>query len=473
MRSKLQKFTTFTNTLLPHETQYLLSIQQFHDQERLDILRRIDHNAHHIDQFTAYDQRIDKRKYNHLKNWIEERLTAIDVDQQLSWMLEMEQKILTDRIGREEEKKLLKVIRSDQRGVFFNSFYELVQHYRHFLLIRLRYQDHQMVDEFLKSNQEAYEQSRSIYEQIHTATTDIVGQYDSQEAESQHWEAWLTEVFYNETLDIYLRHLALVRLTFLCYNYRKYDILQEKFDYLEKQFLQGKYYSRRLLLNFYNSLLMLNSHYRDYEQAVYYGYLSIRAQNHDYPLYVNNLCAVLLRLERNEEALALMQKAASLVKKTSNFHNRVGFVAFYMEALNRNGKSQNAESYGDNFLRAYGKEVLRYRWHLFFSVYLEALVLLQAFPKIIKTAQKYRLLQRDKKYERNANYQATIPLLIALARYKEVQISRSDFLALLEQYAAQGEHAERAASFQKLLQNIRMWAPELSRALQRILTRLS
>ncbi|MEL6971380.1 MAG: hypothetical protein AAFZ63_07760 [Bacteroidota bacterium] len=468
MRSKLQKFTDFTNTLLPHETQYLLSVQQFQDEERLTILQRIDHNAQHISQFTPYDTKIDKRKYNHLKNWITERLSAIDVDQQLSWMLETEQKILTDCIDREAEKKLLKMIRADQQGVFFNSFYELVQHYRHFLLIRLRYQDHQLVDEFLQRNQVAYEQSRAIYEQIHTATTDIVGQYQSQEAESQQWEAWLTEVFYNESLDIYLRHLALVRLTFLCYNYRKYDILQEKFTYLEEQFLQGKYYSRRLLLNFYNSLLMLKSQDRDYEQAVYYGYLSIRAQNHDYPLYVNNLCAVLLRLERHEEALQLMQNTASAVKKTSNFHNRVGFVAFYMEALNRNQKYQNAESYGDNFLRAYSKEVLRYRWHLFFSVYLEALILQEAYLKVIKTAQKYRLLQRDKKYERNASYQAIIPLLIGLAQYKEVQISKKDFVNLIQQYAKRSQEAEADTRFRKLLVNIGSWAPELRRSLRQL-----
>lgn len=469
MRGKLQKFTAFTNTLLPHETRYLLSVQQFKDEERLAILQRIDHNAHHIDQFTAYDLDIDKRKYNHLKNWIEERLAAIDVDQRLSWMLDTEQKILTDGINREEEKKLLKMIRSEQQGVFFNSFYELVEHYRHFLLIRLRYQDHQLVDDYLKRNRTAYEQSRAVYEQMHTATSDIVGQYASQEAESQQWEAWLTEVFYNESLDIYLRHLALVRLTFLCYNYRKYDILAEKFAYLEEQFLQGKYYSRRLLLNFYNSVLMLKSHYRDYEQAVYYGYLSIRAQNQDYSLYVNNLCAVLLRLKRYEEALQLMQNAASAVKKTANFHNRVGFVAFYMQALNRNGKFQNAESYGDNFLRAYGKEVLRYRWHLFFRFYLEALILQEAYPKVIRTAQKYRLLQRDKKYERNANYQAIIPLLIGLARYKEVQITKAEYLELIAGYAQSSAPPERQAHFQELLLTIQEWAPELRRSLRQMM----
>ncbi len=469
MRSKLQKFTAFTDTLLPHETQYLLSIQRFQDKDRLAILQRIDHNAHHIDQFTAYDTKIDKRKYNHLKNWIEERLGAIDVDQQLSWMLETEQKILTDSIDHEDEKKLLKMIKSEQQGVFFNSFYELVLHYRNFLLIRLRYQDHQLVDEFLQSKREAYEQSRAIYEQIHTATIDIVGQYESQEAESQQWEAWLTEVFYNESLDIYLRHLALVRLTFICYNYRRYDILEEKFAYLEEQFVQGKYYSRRLLLNLYNLMLMLKSHYRDYEQAVYYGYLSIRAQNHDYPLYVNNLCAVLLRLKRHKEALKIMQNAASAVKKTSNFHNRVSFVAFYMEALNRNGKFQNAESYGDNFLRAYSKEVLRYRWHLFFSVYLEALILQESYGKVIKTAQKYRLLQRDKKYERNANYQATIPLMVGLARYKEVQINQAEFVELLHQHTNQKPGSERDALLRQLLLNIKEWAPELSPALRKIL----
>lgn len=462
MRSKLNKFTAFTNTLLPHETQYLLSIQCFKDEERLRILQRIDYNAHHIDQFTSYDLQIDKRKYNHLQNWIENKLRNIDVDEQLKWMLSTEQQILTDSILFEQEKRLLKMIRTDQRPVFFNTFYELVEHYRHFLLIRLRYQDHQIVDDYLQRHKAAYQESKDIHEQLHQATLDIVGQYDGQLSESRQWETWLATVFHNEKLEWHLRYLALVRLTFLCYNYRKYDLLREKFAYLEKQFLQGIYYSRRLLLNYYNTQLMLHSHYREYDQAVYFGYLSIRAQNHDYPLYVNNLCAVLLRLKRHKEALELMKKAAPEVKKTPNFHNRIGFVAFYMEALNKNGLYQNAESYGNIFLRAYAKEVLRYRWHLFFSVYLESLLHQEQYSSVLKTEHKYRLLLKDKKYESNANYQATIPLFIGLAQMKEGHLKREELAATMQFLMdSVSDQEQKAATLHKLIKQILHWAPEL------------
>ena len=434
MRSKLLKFTDFTSTLLPHETEYLLSIQQFKDDERLAILRRIDHNARQIDQFTAFDLDIDKRKYNHLQNWIQERLRAVDVYEQLRWMLATEQQIMTDSIEMDVEKTLLKMVKASQQPVFFTKFYELVAHYRHFLLIRLRYLDHQLVDQYLKKYREAYLRSKAVHEKLHDATLDIVGQYAGQAADSRQWEDWLTTVFYDESLDGQTRYLALVRLTFLGYNYRQYDALKEKFAYLEQQFFRGEFYSRRLLANYYNNQLMLHSHYGNYEQAAYFGYLSVRTPNHDYPLYVNNLCAVLLRLGRHPKALQLMKTAAPQVKKTSNLHNRVSFVAFYMEALNKNGLYKNAESYGAIFLKAYAKEVLQYRWHLFFSVYLEAMLFQHQYERMLKVEQKYQLLRQDKAYRSNANYLPIVHLFIALARFHEGILERPALLQMIAEY---------------------------------------
>ncbi|RMF22435.1 MAG: hypothetical protein D6765_14295, partial [Bacteroidetes bacterium] len=374
MRTPLKKFTEFTNELLPNETEYLLSVQNFQDEERLDILRLVDFNAHHIDQFTPYDTTIDKRKYNHLQNWIAARLQAIDVDEQLKQILSWEEKILTDSIDAEEEKRLLNTIKNYRHpGFNFSRFYELAESYRHFLLIRLRYEDHQLVDDFLQTYRTAYLEARQIKGKLHEASLAIVGQYSGKGGESKHWEQWLSDVFYDETLEGHIRYLALVRLVFICHNYRKYDLLRPKFDYLDKKLAQGLYYSKRLLLNYYNNRLMLHSHFREYDRAVYYGYLSVRAKTHDYLLYVNNLCAVLLRLNRNDEALQLMKKALPEAKKTQNFHNRIGFVAFYMKTLNKNGLFKNAAQYGEAFLRGYRKEILQYRWHLFFSVYFESL----------------------------------------------------------------------------------------------------
>lgn len=444
MRSKLHKFTTFTETLLPHETAYLLAVQQLKDEERLAILHQVDTNSRQIGSYTAFDTSIDKRKYNHLQNWIKERLSLIDVDRQFSWMIELEQQIATDSITTEGEKQLLRAIRQEAQPVFFFiKFYQLIEQYRHFLLIRLRYRDYALIQQFLEKYRTAYQHSQVVHEKLHEATLDIVQQYAEGASESQDWEAWLGDVFYDETLDGHTRYLALVRLTFLCYNRRNYDLLRDKMDYLDKQFKLGKYYSKRLLLNYYNNRLMLHAHYEEYEEALYFGYLSVRTQNHDYPLYINNLCAILLRLEKYQEALALMKEAAPLVKRTTNFHNRVSFVAFYMEALNQNDLYRNAVSYGDVFLRAYAKEVLQYRWHLFFTVYLEALIHLQQYERVLKIAQKYKLKQREQAYARKDNYQPKVPLLIAIARYQEGLENDTTFRQQLTSYTDQSGHPER------------------------------
>ncbi|GJM33060.1 MAG: hypothetical protein DHS20C18_20610 [Saprospiraceae bacterium] len=468
MRTQLQKFTAFTNTLLPHETEYLLSIQQFNDEERLGILRLVNHNCHQIDQFTPYDTAIDKRKYNHLQNWIATRLSKIDVDEHFQWMINMEQKIMTDSIQISEEKELLKAIRKYQHpGFFFTKFYELVEQYRHFLLIRIRYADHEKASVFLDTFREDYLFSKSVHERLHTATLDIIGQYSGKNTESIQWEEWLTDVFYNEKLDGLNRYLALVRLTFISFNYRKFELLRDKFDYLDAQFSTGRYYSKRLLLNYYSNRLMLHSSFQEYDKAAYYGYLSVRHKNHDYIHYVNNLCAVLLRMQRHHKAYQLMKNALPEMKVTKNQHSKVGFVAFYIETLNKNQLYKNAESYGDIFLRAYSKEILEYRWHLFFTVYFEALLRQNHTDKLLKIARKYKLQELDLHYQSKATYLPSIPIYIQVAQYKESLINRktihSQLAAYLEQYAGD---KDKSISFNKQLSGLKDLIPEIVNHLQ-------
>jgi len=462
MRTPLKKFTEFTNTLLPNETEHLLSVQQFEDGDRLKILRQVDYNVRYIEQFTPYDTSIDKRKYNHLQNWISVRLKAIDVDEQLNQMLDWERKISTDSIEATDEKELMNAVRHYKHpSFFFSKFFELVENYRHFLLIRLRYADHQLVDDFLRKHREDYLQSREIKEKLHEASLAVVGQYSGKGDKSEQWEGWLSTVFYDEKLEGRIRYLALVRLVFICYNYRKYDLIRDKFKYLDKKLIQGFFYSKRHLLNYYNIRLMLHSHFREYDQAVYYGYLSIRAKTHDYLLYVNNLCAVLLRLDRNQEALQLMKKASPEAKKTKNFYNRIGFVAFYMEALNKNGLYKNAEHYGDSFLKAYLKEILQYRWHLFFSVYMESMFIQNHFEKLLKTAKKHRLFKQDCSYRSNANYLPVIPIYIEAAQFREGEISKEHFFKNLDDYLNRDDFRNNTA-FKIFLEDIKNQVPEIS-----------
>ncbi|MEM7573966.1 MAG: hypothetical protein AAF433_13750 [Bacteroidota bacterium] len=470
MRSPLQKFTEFTNQLLPHETAYLLSIHQFKDHERLSILQRIDFNATQIEQFQPYDTSIDKRKYYHLTNWINKRLQQIDVDAHFNWMLEMEQKIMTDSILAEEEKQLLKSIRHYQYpGFYFSKFYELLDRYRDFLLIRLRYADHQLVATFLREKEADYLHAKQVRERILLATKDIVDQYSGQQEGSQQWAAWLTEIFYDEDLEGYLRYLALVRMVFISHNHRQYTQLRAPFDFLDQQFRLGRFYSKRLLLNYYNNRLMLHSNFADYDRAVNYGYLSVRASTHDNLLYTNNLCAVLLRLNRAQEALKLMQQASAIAKTTKNMHNRVGFVAFHMEAFIENGLPMQAERYGDVFLAAYSKEVLHYRWHLFFTIYLASLLQLNHNEKLLKTMSKYRLLERDQTYTNSKNYLPVLPFYQLTAQYREGLISQDKLLTSVKQLIPL--HLKSANDFERFRKQIAIsfqWIPALEELLKKM-----
>ncbi len=462
MRTNLLAFTEFTNTLLPHETSYLLSIQKFQDEERLTILKQVDYNCKHIDQFTPYTTQINKRKYSHIKTWIRERLAAIDVDLDFAWMNALEQNIMTDTISPEQEKQLLKAIRRYRHPrFFFLKFYQLTRNYHHFLLVRMRYNDEKMVGQFLDKYRQRYEYSNEVSDKIHSATKDIVGQYRKNNHESEQWLQWLSTVFYDESLDGLNRYQALVRLSFIGFNYRRFDFLLEQFDYIDALFSRGISYSKRLLANYYNNRLMLHSKFKELEKAAYYGRLAIRARNHDYLHYVNNLAAILLRQDKPKEALQIIRTASKEAKVTQNLHSKVSYVAFYIECLNKNKQYKNAENYASSFLKAYKKEVLEYRWHLFFSAYLEALLQQGKYRKMLRVVWQNQLIEKDKAYQSGANYLPTISWYKAVAAYKEGILKARDVEAVLLEYSAQVKKGAERPAFQALRLQLEKHIPDL------------
>ena len=456
MRNKLQKFSDFANSLLPHETAYLLSIQQFQDLERFEILKQIDKNCQPIHKPLPFDETIDKRKYSHLKIWIEERLEEIDVDAQYNRLVHWHQHLMTDTIASEEEKALLKTIGfwvsdvasrhtseipnpkpqiSDplNMGFYFVKFYELVKDFRQYLLIRLRYAEHEVTHNFIKMYEEKYNYCRIVADKMYEATRDIVNQYAQKEAtETFVWEEWLTERFYDTQLDGLNRYFALVRLTFIYNNCRQFDKLKDKYDYIDDLFEKGFYYSKRLLVNYYSNRLLLHTRFKEFDKAEYYGYLSIRVKNSDYLHYVNNLCAVLLRGSKNEAALKLMRQAHPEMKHTQSFHNKVGFLAFYGKCLNVNSLWRNAENYIESFLSVYMAEIFEQRWHIFFTTYLESLLGQKKYPKLLQVVKRYKLLEKEKLYLKNATHLPTIFLFNALCTYKEEEIPFQDFKKIVE-----------------------------------------
>lgn len=462
-RNKLQVFTDFANMLLPHETAYLLSCQQMVDLDKLSILERVHQNCTQINQFTPYNSSLDKRKYSNLKNWILKRLEAIDVDQAFEWMIEMERQIMTDSIDPEEERQLLRLIKQYKHPTFFFvKFYELVKAYRHFILIRLRYGDYSVVDQFLSRFAGPYKEACRIDEQLHEATRDITQQYAANTTESIQWERWLRATFFDESLDGHNRYMAFVRLSFIAFNYRKFDLLWEAMDYLDEHFVKGEFYSKRILLNYYHLRMMLHAKVGDAEEAIRCGFLSIRGKNNDYLFYANNLSAVLLRSGRAQEALQVMKNAAPEMKRTKNFHNKIGYVAFYVQSLIKNQLIRNAVSYCKSFLIAYEKEIFQYRWHTFFSAYLEALLLRGNYQEMLLLEQRYDLLQKDSQYQKRSDYTPSISWYLYSAKYKLDQLSKDDFQNLLQSFfqTHKSLHQQKNA-VDALMHTLRQIAPEV------------
>ncbi len=419
MRSKLQIFASFAHSLLPLELEYLQSIQRLEDSERIRILDTMIANSKEVEAILPYDEQIDKRKYSSLKAWVEERLEAIDVDKEYEWLVRVEVQICTDSIRLEEEKRLLRRFQTaDATAYNFIKIYDLARIYRHYLHVRMRYTEHEIVVQFIQKHRTNYEYARLVNDKLHEATQDIIAQYATNATESMRWEQWLSAIFYEPTLDGYNRSLALIRLIFIAYNYRRFDLLPDKFDHQEKLLREGKFYSRRILLNFYSQRLLMFARQQDLKRATYFGYLSIRAENNDYLYYVNNLAAVLLRQQQAEEALQVLRRALPKARQEHNFHNKIGHVAYICLAYNQLGQYKQSATHAKTFFDAYKKAVFDHRWHLFFSAWLEALLGLGQYAVMLKLAAQYSLEDRDVSYSKSPNYLPSIPWMLLLASYK-------------------------------------------------------
>lgn len=432
MRKRLNAFAEFAKTILPHEIDFLIASNRLQEDSRMAILERIRSNISQYPPGDDYDQSIDKRTYSHLKNWIGKQLARIDVDEFYQWISEIDVKIVNDSISPEEERKFIKIIQEfEAPGFYFTRLFEVLQHYSNFLLIRLRYKDHQIVDDKLNRNRAAYLRHKEIQESLREASSDIVLRYN-QRAGDPKWKGWLSDIFADESVQGYFRYQALIRLHFMDLHTVDNSELLANYATMGRYFSQGKYYSRRLLVNYYHNLMLLHHKNKQFEAALQYGYLSTRVATHDYLLHVNNLCDVLVHLDRYEEGLSLIRSASKEARNTNNFFNRVGYVAFAMRCMIGIGNSASAVSYGSSFLSVYKKEVMKYRWFRFFNTYLEALLWQEDFKEVVRVCRKYKLLDLESRMLSRKGGKGRLVVLYHLASYLSGEMSRSTFDTHLE-----------------------------------------
>lgn len=432
MKQKLTNFNEFANLLFPHEVDYLLSVQNFATEENLKILNLINYNSKNPLNTLPFDGTIDKRKYSYMKKWIVKCLNNIDVDLYFDWLIKIEKQIMIDSILPDEEKELLDMTKKIfNNHYYFIRFYELLQHYRDYLLIRVRNQYYEPIEEYLEKYQTFYLDTIEINKKLNIATIEIIKQHSSNDIETIQWEDFLKEIFFDSYLDGFTRYRAVVRLTFLYYNYREFDKLKSVYNSLDRMFKTEVFYSKRILANYYANRAMMHLKLNELAEAEKYGYLSVRQHNSDFLLYLVNLCGVLLKSEKNNQAYKLMSSYIPELKKTNSFYYKIGFVAYYIKTLLSINLVEKAVNYAEIFFESNKKEVLKYRWHMFFGAYIRALFKAEKFEKIISIYKRYDLINKEKQFIGKARYLPIIFWYVSVSTYMLGNISEKNLCDII------------------------------------------
>ena len=429
MKPKLKKFTEFSQNILPHEATYLSALHQFKDPEKSQIIELVITNSLSEKNPISFNQQIDKRKYSYIKKWINNKLSTIDVDIIINWIMLLKNKVLTDAITTSEEKEFLQYIINYKKVDYnFQNLYDLVKDFKSYLLVRMRYKDHKIVADFLKNYETHYNTAVKIDSKLYTATTDITNQYSLNNNEPKVWERWLLKVFESKEIDGKNRYQAFILLAFMYTNYNENDSLKKIFDQIDIFFGQGQLYSRRILSNYYASRVLMHSRKNELKDAEYYAFLSIRQENNDTLMYLNNLVAILLRNNKAKEANQLMSEHLSLFIDTNNYHQKLGYASNQIRVLTELKKVSEAEDYAKKIIKKYKIEIIDYRWHHFFTSYFNVLIIQEKYIEVLKLTSKFNLINKEKERKKKGNYVPNISWSISLSRYMEGKINTTKLL---------------------------------------------
>lgn len=429
---KLSKFSNFVNLLYPHELQYLDTIAHFQSEDICRIFNRIRFNVLNPSKTKPFFDDIDKRKYSYLMKWIKEKLAQADVDVFFEWIIQIEKEINMDNILPENEMKLLNYTKTIlPTSFFFIRFYEMLNTYRDYLLIRTRILYYESVQLYLKKYESDYLLAIELNRKMNQSAVDIISHYTTSKGNSIQWEKFLTDTFNNNHIDGFTRYKAFIRITYIHYNYQKFEELKQLYDQLNDQVQTLFFYSKRILANYYSNRAMMHSMLHEVEQAEYYAYLSVRQKNSDYLFYMIRLCNILMLENKNKSALSLMTKNLMELKTNNSMYTRIGFVSVYIKALNKNGKYAQGENYGDTFLENHKKDLFSFRWRIFFSAYSTSLLKQEKFSKFLRIEKKYKLVQKEKEFFGKAKYVPVIQLYFSLSKYMEGKMSENQLMERL------------------------------------------
>jgi tetratricopeptide (TPR) repeat protein len=434
-KEKFKKFKLLIRNLLPHEVDYLLNSIKTSDPEKIEILTKVYNFVQRTnpEEVLILNEGIDKRKYSKFLQQINLELGRIDVDQKLQWINETHELILLDKISPEREMSLMSAAKRFQSSDFnFMKFYDMLVSFKHYLLIRMRYNEYLIIDKLTQKYQYDYQKSKLVYEQLQQATLDIIGLGGAFKKEAIQWKNWLFQNFKDHQLDGLNRHMSAIRYIFVCLRYGDLDDLGEALRMLDKFFENGANYSRRLLVNFYDNMLVYYDKMGNYAKARTYGYLSIKYDEDDSIIYRNNLTNLLIKNEQFYEALSVIESADFRIKKTRNFHSTIGFIANHIRCLTKTDRIKEAVVKGRVFLKAYTKNILKYRWHRFFAAYHGALLSQGLYSEIIKNTEKFKLKEKELSRSSKAQNKRILSLYYYIAQVQMKKIDSVQFTQFIK-----------------------------------------
>jgi hypothetical protein len=447
-----------------------MSIQTFTKNVNLKILQQIYNNCHSDQSPKPFDTSVDKRTYSYIKTWIINSLKKIDVDVFFEWLIVMDKKVLTDIISPSDEAEILSYMKIIKPAhYYFIRFFELLQYYRDYLLVRNRNKYNALIASYLDKYEANYLKSVEINKKLHFITDSIVKR-DTDNADIQEIENLLQQIYFDELLDGYTRYRAIVRLTIFFYNYRQFDKQLIAYRHLDEIFKTPLFYSKRLLANYYANRAMMHSKLNELVMAEKYGYLSIQNKNSDYLFYLLNLCSVLVKQGKKTEVYKLMQESLPMLKNTNNTYYKIGFVSFYIKTLLVNQQYKKAVDYADNYFDAYKKDIFAHRWHLFFCSYLQALMLSEKYAQILSLCRRYNLIIKENQRINRADYMPVILLYSLLAEYMENIIDKGKLINSIVQTAKElMQDKYRSHKIIKLLDEIASVVPSEIKAAKKTL----
>ena len=309
--------------------------------------------------------------------------------------------------------------------------------------MRLRYDDHLIVADFLDRYKSAHEKAVEIHQKLYEATNEITSHYTQKKNNAINWERWLMKVFETEDINGNNRYKAFILLAFMYNTNKDSEKLRRIFEKIDGYFSKGDIYSRRILYNYYSNSVLLHSQLNDNEKAIYFGKLAIRQSNEDTLMYVNNLVAIYLRTDKIKEAAELLENFRTIYEKTQNDHQKITYISYYLRVLDELKHYQKAENIGIYFLQKYEKEIFEYRWHHFFTSYFNILIETENYASILNLEKKFGLKNLELTSNKNAFFIPNITWAILLAEFMETSMNKEKYFQLMKESLAKIEFGSR------------------------------